>query len=418
MPEAISQPTEPTMTTAPMTNLVPAFMPSIYPPRPLQRPTHRFDRTLDPRDVHFAFEGIVEPHDRRSDPQRQRDLRQRAHAAADGNHRLRPPHDQRVAHLAHAGRDRHVDVLIRRRRIGARQDADGHASDGRTGAHGHGFHHATQTSAQDHGPRLREQSTHHRGGHRLIRRAGAAAHDRDEGSHRPAAAQWSAAPTARLHSGWRARTAAASGPGVKRRNCRPARNSSGRRHTPAASPASPAAPSAVVSTTSGRATGTPSRSAWNCISQSFAAAPPSTWSAASRRSASPVIASSTSLVPNAIASSAARTRCARVVPRVSPTIVPRAFGSQCGAPSPTNAGTKYTPPVSGTSRASCSDSDAWVISLNPSRRHWIAAPAMKTQPSSAYTSSPRGPHAIVVSSPCRDSARRAPVFRSKNAPVP
>jgi len=41
-------------------------------------------------------------------------------------------------------------------------------------------------------------------------------------------------------------------------------------------------------------------------------------------------------VLNAIASSAARTRCARLLPRVSPTIVPRALGSQCGAPSPTN----------------------------------------------------------------------------------
>ena len=48
------------------------------------------------------------------------------------------------------------------------------------------------------------------------------------------------------------------------------------------------------------------------------------------------------------ASSAARAICARVVPRVSPTIVPRACGSQCGAPSPANAGTRYTPPVSGT----------------------------------------------------------------------
>ena len=41
-----------------------------------------------------------------------------------------------------------------------------------------------------------------------------------------------------------------------------------------------------------------------------------------------------------IASSAARARCARVVPRVSPTTVPRAYMSQWGAPRPTNAGTK------------------------------------------------------------------------------
>lgn len=76
------------------------------------------------------------------------------------------------------------------------------------------------------------------------------------------------------------------------------------------------------------------------MSQSFAAAPPSTWRAASCRFASAVMASSTSLVLKAIASSAARARCARPVPRVSPTMVPRAFGSQCGAPNPTKAGTK------------------------------------------------------------------------------
>ena len=66
------------------------------------------------------------------------------------------------------------------------------------------------------------------------------------------------------------------------------------------------------------------------------------------------IAVSTSAVPYAIASSAARAMCARPVPRVSPTMVPRAFGSQCGAPSPVSAGTKYTPPVESIERASAS----------------------------------------------------------------
>ena len=63
-----------------------------------------------------------------------------------------------------------------------------------------------------------------------------------------------------------------------------------------------------------------------------------------------VIASTTSAVWNAIASTTARARCARVVPRVMPTIVPRAYGSHHGEPSPVNAGTTYTPPVSGTDR--------------------------------------------------------------------
>src|SRR5690349_14938779 len=71
----------------------------------------------------------------------------------------------------------------------------------------------------------------------------------------------SAAPTARPHSGTRARAAAAPAPGVNRVNVRPARKSSGLAHTPAATPASPAAPREVVSTRSGRATGTPSTSA-------------------------------------------------------------------------------------------------------------------------------------------------------------
>ncbi len=37
-----------------------------------------------------------------------------------------------------------------------------------------------------------------------------------------------------------------------------------------------------------------------------------------------------------------------MVPRVIPKIAPRAWGSQCGAPNPTKAGTTITPPESGT----------------------------------------------------------------------
>ena len=59
---------------------------------------------------------------------------------------------------------------------------------------------------------------------------------------------------------------------------------------------------------------------------------------------------------NAMDSSAARAMCARVVPRVRPTMVPRAYASQCGAPKPANAGTRNTPPVSGTLAASASTS--------------------------------------------------------------
>ena len=53
-------------------------------------------------------------------------------------------------------------------------------------------------------------------------------------------------------------------------------------HAPVAIPARYAAPRAVVSEISGTITGAPSTSAWNCISQRLATAPPSAFSEASR----------------------------------------------------------------------------------------------------------------------------------------
>jgi len=75
--------------------------------------------------------------------------------------------------------------------------------------------------------------------------------------------------------------------------------------------------------------------------------------------------------------------CARPVPRVRPTIVPRLYMSQCGAPSPVNAGTKYTFPLSDTDSAMSSVSAADEISFISSRSHWTTAPATNTLPSSA-----------------------------------
>ena len=89
----------------------------------------------------------------------------------------------------------------------------------------------------------------------------------------------------------------------------------------------------------------PMRSAWNCIRKRFALAPPS----ARRTPTSSGRTSSTSATWCAIASSAARTRCARVEPRVRPQINPRASGSHCGEPRPVSAGTKNTPSVEATS---------------------------------------------------------------------
>ena len=74
--------------------------------------------------------------------------------------------------------------------------------------------------------------------------------------------------------------------------------------------------------------------------KSFCVAPPSTRRRRILTPASRFIASTTSLDWNAIDSSAARARWARVVPLVSPHQMPLASGRQYGAPSPTNAGTR------------------------------------------------------------------------------
>jgi hypothetical protein len=62
----------------------------------------------------------------------------------------------------------------------------------------------------------------------------------------------------------------------------------------------------VVSATTGRTTGTPRMSAWNCMSRLLAIMPPSTLSSCRGTPESALTASSTSRVWNAVASSAAR----------------------------------------------------------------------------------------------------------------
>ena len=80
-------------------------------------------------------------------------------------------------------------------------------------------------------------------------------------------------------------------------------------------------------------------------------APPSTRRSVIGVPLASTIASTTSRVWYAIASTTARAMCA-FVPRVMPRIAPRAYGSHHGEPSPVNAGTTYTPPLSGTLSAS------------------------------------------------------------------
>ena len=108
----------------------------------------------------------------------------------------------------------------------------------------------------------------------------------------------------------------------------------------------------------------------------MAAAPPSTRSAArwrGRRRPSanpdrrtgPAMASVMSRTWKAIASTQARASWARPAPRVSPVTMPRAVGSHCGLPSPVRAGTKVTPPLSGTEAASGPDLGRLVDDAEP-----------------------------------------------------
>ena len=86
---------------------------------------------------------------------------------------------------------------------------------------------------------------------------------------------------------------------------------------------------------------------------------------------------------NAMASTQATAIWARPVPRVRPVMTPRARGSHHGLPRPVSAGTKVTPPLSGTDAASGPTSAAASMMPSPSRSHWMAAPDTKAEPSSA-----------------------------------
>ena len=95
------------------------------------------------------------------------------------------------------------------------------------------------------------------------------------------------------------------------------------------------------------------------------------------------MAATTSAHWYAMASSAERMIWARPVPRVRPTSVPRAYMSQCGAPRPAKAGTRYTPPVSAIEAAIRSESAVRSRIFSSSRSHCSTAPPMNTLPSRA-----------------------------------
>ena len=121
------------------------------------------------------------------------------------------------------------------------------------------------------------------------------------------------------------------------------------------------------------------------MSRSLATIPPSTLSSFSVTPESDSIASITSRVWNAVASSVARAMWPALTYRVRPANTPRAFDFQYGANRPLNAGTMYRPPLSSTDLASSSTCGAAEIMCRLSRSHCTSAPVIAIEPSSAYT---------------------------------
>ena len=113
-------------------------------------------------------------------------------------------------------------------------------------------------------------------------------------------------------------------------------------------------------------------------------APPSTRSSVSAMPESAAIASISSALWNAIASSVARARCARVVPRVMPDDGAARVRIPVGRAQPRERGHEEDAAGVGHARGERLDvGGACAMMPRPSRSHWIAAPAMKTLPSSA-----------------------------------
>ncbi len=147
------------------------------------------------------------------------------------------------------------------------------------------------------------------------------------------------------------------------------------------------------------------------------------------------MASSTSRTWKPMASTMARARWARPVPRLSPTMVPRAAGSQWGLPSPVKAGTTTTPSLESTERArgsisadSADDAQSVPQPLHTGSRDEDRSlegvghrrPATRGPPSAPRATSPSVPRsqARVVISPSTGSGQVAPAFMSTKLPVP
>ncbi len=120
-----------------------------------------------------------------------------------------------------------------------------------------------------------------------------------------------------------------------------------------------------------------------CISRLLEVMPPSTLRAVRVTPESFSIASTTSRVCQAVASSTARARWPLVTYRVRPAITPRASERQYGANRPEKAGTKYAPPLSSTVLARVSISAAVEMMPSWSRSHCTSEPVTAIEPSRA-----------------------------------
>jgi len=82
------------------------------------------------------------------------------------------------------------------------------------------------------------------------------------------------------------------------------------------------------------------------------------------------------------------------------------------------AGTKITPPASGTLSARACTSPLPLIACRPSRSHCTTAPPMNTLPSSAYSGVAVGWAAAVVMRPLALASKCSPLCINMKQPVP
>src|SRR5437667_3854304 len=123
-----------------------------------------------------------EPDDALAELERESDLRGCAGLAPHGYDGIRRANDQAVAELAQSGGDGDREMRIRGATFAAGQDAHREPTFAACSAAGR-FHHAGETSADDHRAGARKEGSDLLGCGRLLRRAGPASHDGDIALH-------------------------------------------------------------------------------------------------------------------------------------------------------------------------------------------------------------------------------------------